>query len=258
VGSSADTSEVIIRVRDLFTCFGQQIIHDKLNLDVRRGEVLGVIGNSGTGKSILLKEIVGLIKPTAGTINVLGYTVGKLDRASWYELCQHWGVLFQDGALFNSLTVAQNIQVPLREYTNLSTALISDITRVKIAMVGLPYSAAAKYPSELSGGMRKRAGLARALALDPNLLFLDEPTAGLDPVGAAAFDELIISLQRSLGLTVFMVTHDFNSLATVCDRIAVLINRRVIVDTMTNLMARQDSLGQQYFQRKPRTRSYIG
>ncbi|UEM19556.1 ABC transporter ATP-binding protein [Skermanella mucosa] len=228
-------SEPVIRVRGLVTRFGNQTVHDGLDLDVRRGEVLGVVGGSGTGKSVLLKTIIGLNRPAAGRIEVLGDDTAELDDAGRIRLQARWGVLFQDGALFSSMTVAQNIMVPLKEHTGLDPLTIAEVARIKIAMTGLPPSAGAKYPSELSGGMRKRAGLARALALDPEILFLDEPTAGLDPIGAAAFDELIGNLQRSLGLTVFMVTHDLDSLRAICDRIAVLIDRRIVVDTLDAL-----------------------
>ena len=231
------TDDAVIRIRGLRTQFGQQVVHEALDLDVRRGEVIGVVGGSGTGKSVLLKEIIGLMRPAAGEITVLDEETNRLSDEGWRRLRQRWGVLFQDGALFSSLTVSQNIQVPLKEYTKLPQALIDDITRVKIAMVGLPPFACMRFPSQLSGGMRKRAGLARALAMDPELLFLDEPTAGLDPIGAASFDDLIRSLQQSLGLTVFMVTHDLDSLSAICDRIAVLVDKKIIVDTMENLMA---------------------
>ncbi|HYC04435.1 MAG TPA: ABC transporter ATP-binding protein [Azospirillaceae bacterium] len=234
----------VIRVRNLVTRFGPQVVHEGVNLDVRRGEVLGLVGGSGMGKSVLLKEIVGLIEPTGGTIEVLGRDTGRQGRAGLQE---RWGVLFQDGALFSSMTVAENIMVPLREHTTLPDDIIREIARVKVAMVGLPANAAAKYPSQLSGGMRKRAGLARALALDPEILFLDEPTAGLDPIGAAAFDELIGNLQRSLGLTVFMVTHDLDSLYAICDRIAVLIDRRLLVGTIDDLLQADHPWIRDYF-----------
>ena len=186
-----------------------------------RGEILGIVGGSGTGKSVLLRAIVGLIRCTAGTIEVLDQGVSECSNSTMWRLEERWGVLFQGGALFSSLTVAQNIEVPLREHTNLPHRLVDEIAALKLSMVGLPVDAATKHPGELSGGMRKRAGLARALALDPEILFLDEPTAGLDPIGAAAFDELILALRAALGLTVFMVTHDLDSLHAICDRIAV-------------------------------------
>lgn len=221
--------EVVISIRGLRTAFGPAIIHDKLDLDVFRGEVLGIVGGSGTGKSVLLRTIIGLNRQIAGSIRIFGKDPDMLDLAGRRAMERRWGVLFQDGALFSSLTVAQNIEVPLREHLALPQALMDEIAAMKIAMVGLPPDAGAKYPAELSGGMRKRAGLARALALDPDIVFLDEPTAGLDPIGAAAFDALIKELRQALGLTVFMVTHDLDSLHAVCDRIAVLAEKRVIV-----------------------------
>ncbi|MEA2782588.1 MAG: phospholipid/cholesterol/gamma-HCH transport system ATP-binding protein [Rhodospirillaceae bacterium] len=229
-------NEPVISIRGLVNRFGEQVVHDGLDLDVYRGEVLGVVGGSGTGKSVLLRTIVGLNRPAAGRIKVLGQDTQQLDDEAWRLLESRWGVLFQSGALFSSLTVAENVQLPLKEHAHLPPRLIDELTALKIAMVGLPADAGGKYPSQLSGGMKKRAGLARALALDPELLFLDEPTAGLDPIGAAAFDELIRSLQQSLGLTVFMVTHDLDSLSAICDRIAVLVDKRVKVDTMENLL----------------------
>lgn len=225
-----------IQVRGLETRFGSAVVFRDLDLDVRRGEVLGVVGGSGTGKSVLLRTIVGLVRPTSGRIEILGEDTAKLDTAAWRRLDARFGVLFQDGALFSSLTVAQNIQVPLREHLDLPQDLLDGFAAMKIAVVGLPPDAACKYPAELSGGMRKRAGLARALALDPELLFLDEPTAGLDPISAAEFDRLIANLQRSLRLTVFMVTHDVDSLVTIADRIAVLVDKRAKVGTMSEFL----------------------
>ncbi|MGP1395343.1 MAG: ABC transporter ATP-binding protein [Inquilinaceae bacterium] len=242
-----DAKNTVITVRGLRTQFGSQVIHDGLDLDVHRGEVLGVVGGSGSGKSVLLKEIVGLIRPAAGRITVLGKNLNDLHGAERQSLQRRWGVLFQDGALFSSMTVAENIQVPLKEFTDLPGDMIDEITRIKIAMAGLPDVASLRKPAELSGGMRKRAGLARALALDPEILFLDEPTAGLDPIGAAAFDQLIANLQQSLNLTVFMVTHDLDSLGAICDRIAVLIDKRVIVDTMDKLMTLDHPWIRDYF-----------
>lgn len=225
-------TDPVIRIRGLVNRFGSQTIHDGLDLDVARGEVLGVVGGSGTGKSVLLRTIVGLNQPKAGRIDVLGQDRAQLDEAGRQALEQRWGVLFQGGALFSSLTVSENIQVPLKEHTDLPNTTIADIAALKIALVGLPANAGPKHPSELSGGMKKRAGLARALALDPEILFLDEPTAGLDPIGASAFDTLIRDLQQSLGLTVFMVTHDLDSLHAICDRIAVLVDKKIKVGTM--------------------------
>ena len=228
-GKRAVSEQPIIRVRGLRNQFGPQVVHDGLDLDVAKGEILAIVGGSGTGKSVLLRTIVGLNRPVAGTIEVFGLDMGKAKLAQRRRIETRWGVLFQDGALFSSLTVTQNVQVPLREHLKLGQSLMDEIAALKIAMAGLPGEAGSKFPSELSGGMRKRAGLARALALDPDLLFLDEPTAGLDPIGAAAFDQLIRRLQRNLGLTVMMVTHDLDTLYAVCDRIAVLAENRVLV-----------------------------
>ncbi|MEM6850828.1 MAG: ABC transporter ATP-binding protein [Pseudomonadota bacterium] len=223
------SADPIIRVRGLRTQFGSHVVHDGLDLDVRRGEIIGVVGGSGTGKSVLLRSIVGLLTPAAGSIEVFGERLTDLSRQDRIAVERRWGVLFQDGALFSSLTVAQNVMTPLREHLHLPVALMEDIAGLKVSMVGLPPDAGPKYPSELSGGMRKRAGLARALAMDPELVFLDEPTAGLDPIGAAKFDELVVSLSKTLGLTVFMVTHDLDSLHAACDRVAVLAEKKVIV-----------------------------
>jgi phospholipid/cholesterol/gamma-HCH transport system ATP-binding protein len=244
----------IIRVRGLVTRLGGRVLHDDLELDVRRGEVLGVVGGSGSGKSMLLRSIVGLQRPASGTIEVFGEDMQRQSEAERRRIEARWGVLFQDGALFSSMTVAQNIAVPLKEQLALQAPLIDEITALKVGLVGLPADAAAKYPAELSGGMRKRAGLARALALDPQLLFLDEPTAGLDPIAAAAFDTLIRDLCRALGLTVFMVTHDLDSLVAICDRIAVLVDKRLRIGTMAELLRDPDPWIQEYF-RGPRGRA---
>lgn len=249
--------EVVIEVRGLVNRFGEQVVHDGLDLDVYRGEVLGVVGASGSGKSVLLRSIVGLIRPQAGSIRVFGIDVLHASEAEMRHLETRWGVLFQDGALFSSLTVAENVMVPMREHLDLDEHTMTELAELKIAMVGLPVSAADKYPSELSGGMRKRAGLARALALDPEILFLDEPTAGLDPIGAAAFDELIRRLQRALGLTVFMVTHDLDSLHAICDRIAVLADKRVLVTgTIEDMLKFDHPWVREYF-RGPRARAAL-
>jgi phospholipid/cholesterol/gamma-HCH transport system ATP-binding protein len=248
------TDENVIRVSGLQTRFGANVIHDDLDLDVRRGEVLGLVGGSGTGKSVLLRTIVGLMRPAAGEIEVLGVSPHRAPAAERRHIQTRYGVLFQDGALFSSLTVAENIQVPMREHLKLSQALMDQLAAIKVGMVGLASDACMKYPSELSGGMRKRAGLARALSLDPEILFLDEPTAGLDPIGAAAFDQLIRDMKTSLGLTVFMVTHDLDSLAAICDRIAVLVDKRVRVGTMAEHMGDDHPWIHDYFH-GPRARA---
>ena len=221
-------TENIIEVRGLRNQFGHAVIHDDLDLDVHRGEILGVVGGSGTGKSVLLRSIVGLKTPDAGSVHVFNEDYYNVKEAMRVDIERRWGVLFQGGALFSSMTVAQNIMAPIREHLHIEGELAKDIAALKISMVGLPAEAGAKFPSELSGGMQKRAGLARALALDPDLVFLDEPTAGLDPIGAAQFDDLIVSLKESLGLTVFMVTHDLDTLHAACDRVAVLAEKHVI------------------------------
>ncbi len=236
MSAAKDTEEPIIRVRGLVNRFGAETVHDGLDLDVRRGEVLGIVGGSGSGKSVLLRTVVGLNRPVEGKVEVFGRDVWAISDAQRRELEKRWGVLFQGGALFSSLTVAQNIEVPIKEYFDIPLSLMDEISAVKVGMVGLPEDAGEKYPAQLSGGMRKRAGLARALALDPEVVFLDEPTAGLDPIAAGAFDELIRDLKTSLGLTVFMVTHDLDSLFAICDRVAVLVDKRVRVGTLEQLL----------------------
>ena len=239
--------EPVIRVRGLVNGFGDKIVHDHLDLDVCRGEVLGVVGGSGAGKSVLLRTIIGLNKPRQGSIEVFGKRTSFAESGRMRPLERRWGVLFQEGALFSSMNVAENIKVPLREYTSLPESLMDEIAAMKLGMVGLPEDTAQKFPAQLSGGMKKRAGLARALALDPELLFLDEPTSGLDPISANKFDELIGQLQKSLGLTVFMVTHDLDSLRAVCDRVAVLVNKKIKTGSIEELRQDPDPWIQDYF-----------
>jgi phospholipid/cholesterol/gamma-HCH transport system ATP-binding protein len=221
--------EPIIQVRGLRNQFGEQVVHEDLDLDVRRGEIIGVVGGSGSGKSVLLRSIIGLREPDAGEVRLLGVDGRSREDADRRHIERNTGVLFQDGALFSSLTVGENVQVPLKEHhPELPESLLYELALLKVKLAGLPPDALDKLPSQLSGGMRKRAGLARALALDPPLLFLDEPTAGLDPIGAAAFDHLTRTLQQALGLTVFLITHDLDTLYAICDRVAVLAEKRVI------------------------------
>jgi phospholipid/cholesterol/gamma-HCH transport system ATP-binding protein len=233
---SDQPGEPIIRVRGLVNRFGAETIHDGLDLDVFRGEVLGVVGASGSGKSVLLRTIIGLNRPVEGRVEIFGRDVLVISGNDQREIEKHWGVLFQDGALFSSLTVAQNIEVPLKEYYDMPLRLMDEIAAFKIGIVGLPEGTGEKYPSQLSGGMRKRSGLARALALDPEIVFLDEPTAGLDPIAAADFDILIKDLRGSLGLTVFMVTHDLDTLFSICDRVAVLVDHKVRVGALEQML----------------------
>ncbi|HZH12273.1 MAG TPA: ABC transporter ATP-binding protein [Microvirga sp.] len=238
--TSAQDREVIIRVRDVEVGFGEKTILKGLDLDVYRGEILGFVGASGQGKSVLTRAILGLVPKRAGTIEVLGRNLDELSSSERRMMERHWGVLFQQGALFSALTVKQNVQVPMREHLDLSERLLDELAMLKIEMVGLKPDAADKLPSELSGGMIKRAALARALALDPDIVFLDEPTSGLDPIGAGEFDELIATLQRTLGLTVFMVTHDLDSLYTVCDRIAALGEGKILAEGPIEAMLASD------------------
>jgi phospholipid/cholesterol/gamma-HCH transport system ATP-binding protein len=238
----------LITVRGLRNRFGEQVVHNGLDLDVRAGEIIGVVGGSGTGKSVLMRSILGLQHFEAGEITLLGQRTNGLDDEAWQGLQKQFGVLFQNGALFSSLSVTENIQVPLKEHAQLDKALMAEIAAYKMVMVGLGPEAATKMPSELSGGMRKRAALARALALDPNLLFLDEPTAGLDPIGAAAFDTLIRDLTKALGLTVFLITHDLDTLHAICDRVAVLADHRVLIAApITELLSHPHPWIQAYF-----------
>jgi phospholipid/cholesterol/gamma-HCH transport system ATP-binding protein len=226
--TGAKGHEPVIHVKDLVVGFGNRVVLDYLELDVFPGEILGFVGASGGGKSVLLRTIIGLVPKRQGTIEVLGVNLDEADENGRRSIERRWGILFQQGALFSSLTVRQNIQFPIREYLDVSDRLLEEVAMAKLQMVGLKSDVGDKFPSELSGGMIKRVALARALALDPEIVFLDEPTSGLDPIGAGEFDELIRTLQQTLGLTVFMVTHDLDSLHTVCDRIAVLADGKVI------------------------------
>ncbi|WP_174247437.1 ABC transporter ATP-binding protein [Methylocapsa sp. S129] len=243
--------EAILRVRGLKVGFGEKLVMNGLDLDVYRGEVLGFVGASGAGKSVLTRTILGLIPKRAGTIEVYGQYLDTMTHAERDLIEQRWGVLFQQGALFSNLTVKQNVQAPMREHLGISKRLRDELAMLKIALVGLPPDAATKYPSELSGGMVKRAALARALALDPDILFLDEPTSGLDPIGAGEFDDLIATLQKTLDLTVFMVTHDLDSLYAICDRVAALGQGRVIaVGPIEDLLKSDDPWLKAYFHGK--------
>ncbi|HWM81451.1 MAG TPA: ABC transporter ATP-binding protein [Pseudolabrys sp.] len=250
-GGVAPRQDVVIRVRDLVVRLGERDIINRLDLDVYRGEILGFVGASGAGKSVTMRTIIGLLPKRAGRIEVFGVDLDRADPAQRQAVERRWGVLFQNGALFSSLTVKQNIQFPMREYLHLSERLLDELAVAKLEMVGLKGDVGGKFPSELSGGMTKRVALARALALDPDIVFLDEPTSGLDPIGAGDFDELIATLQRILGLTVFMVTHDLDSLHTVCDRIAVIGEGRILVEgPMETMLASQHPWVKEYFSGK--------
>jgi phospholipid/cholesterol/gamma-HCH transport system ATP-binding protein len=247
--------DVVIEVRGLVNRFGTQTVHDHLDLDVHRGEILGVVGGSGSGKSVLLRSVVGLLRPTAGTVRVFGEDLLALsdERRSLIE--RHFGVLFQRGALFSSLSVVENVALPLIEHGGLDREHATHIAGVKLALAGLPPETEDKPPSALSGGMVKRAALARALALDPEILFLDEPTAGLDPISAAAFDQLLLTLRDALGLTVFLVTHDLDTLYTVCDRVAVISQKKVLVAGPLDVVAATDDAWVQAYFHGPRGRA---
>lgn len=242
------SSETVVSLRGITNRFGSQVVHENLDLDIRKGEIMGLIGGSGSGKSVLLRTILGLNRQAAGTITIMGVNMDTAPEEEKSRVRGQWGVLFQSGALFSSLTVGENIVFPLREFTSVSGSMREAIARMKIAFVGLPAPAYDKYPEELSGGMKKRAGLARALAMDPSILLLDEPTAGLDPLGAADFDQLVLTLRATLGLTVCMVTHDLDSLHAICDRVAVLAEKRIYaVDSIANLLHVRLPWIQEYF-----------
>ncbi|WP_034658958.1 ABC transporter ATP-binding protein [Chelativorans sp. J32] len=249
--AAANGSEVVLEARDITVRFGRTTVLEHLSLDVYRGEILGFVGASGAGKSVLLRTILGLIPKQAGTICMYGQDLADLNEAQRMLIDMRQGVLFQHGALFSALTVLENIQVPMREYLDLPRKLMDELALLKLELVGLRRDAANKFPSELSGGMIKRAALARALALDPDIVFLDEPTSGLDPIGAAEFDELVAKMRDTMGLTVYMVTHDLDSLLTVCDRIAVLGNKRVLVEgTVDDMMRSEEPWVKSYFRGK--------
>ena len=250
-------SETIVEARNILTQFGDIIIHENLNFTVDRGEIIGLVGGSGTGKSVLLNTILGLKKPEGGDILIRGQNRSDMNTEDRNKLNNHLGVLFQGGALFSSLTVRENIMVPMREHADLPLSLMHELADMKINMVGLPATAGKLKPSDLSGGMRKRAGLARSLALDPAILFLDEPTAGLDPVGASAFDELILNLHDAMGLTVIMITHDLDSLFRICDRVAVLVDKKIgINDRLEKVLEYDHPWVKEYFG-GPRSRAAL-
>jgi phospholipid/cholesterol/gamma-HCH transport system ATP-binding protein len=243
----ADSPDIVVEVRGLVNRFGKQVVHDGLDMQVRRGEVFGILGGSGSGKSVLLRTILGLRHPQAGSVLVEGVDMAQLSGAPLSAAKANYGVTFQNGALFSALTVRENIQLPMIEHLNLPRDAMDDLAKLKLRLVGLPEDAAAKYPAQLSGGMIKRAALARALALDPKLLFLDEPTSGLDPISAAAFDDLIAYLQKELQLTVVMITHDLDTIFRICQRVGVIIDRRMVQDTRERIVDHPHPWIQSYF-----------
>lgn len=238
MGSSSNAGETPIRVSGLKTAFGENVIHEDLDLEVRRGEILGVVGGSGSGKSVLLNTILGLKRPDGGTVEIFGRNIDDADAQADIE--RRIGVMFQQGALFSFLTVQENVETPLLEHTHLSRDFVRDLARLKIELAGLPDNAGVLKPAELSGGMRKRAGVARAIALDPEILFLDEPTSGLDPIAAGEFDDLVKKLREALGLTVFMITHDLDTLYAICDRVAVVADRKIVAVAPVTELERSD------------------
>ena len=250
----ASNVEPVVSVRGLVSRFGAQVVHDGLDLDVLPNEIFGVVGGSGTGKTVLLRTILGLRRPQGGTVRVYGRDVQRLSPSERLAMVQSWGVTFQNGALISSLTVAQNIQLALREYYSLTERNLAELAELNMALVGLPPEAAGKFPAQLSGGMVKRAALARALSLEPKLLFLDEPTSGLDPISAAAFDELLLYLHSELRLTVVMITHDLDTLFRTCDRVGVIVDGRMITDTLPGLLQNDNPWIREYFH-GPRARA---
>jgi phospholipid/cholesterol/gamma-HCH transport system ATP-binding protein len=236
-----------VEVRGLFNRFGTQIVHEGLDMTVEAGEIFGVVGGSGAGKSVLLRSILGLQRPLAGTVRLCGEDITRMSQREMRAVKADYGVTFQEGALFSALTVLQNVQLPMLEYLRLPDSDLDELAMLKVRMVGLPPDAAGKYPAQLSGGMIKRAALARALALDPRLLFLDEPTSGLDPISGAAFDELLLYLHRHLHLTVVMITHDLDTIFRTCNRVGVIVDRRMVTDTLTGIMDNPHPWIQAYF-----------
>ncbi len=244
--STLSQNEPVIEIKDLVTAFGTQVVHDHLNLTIYKGEIIGIVGGSGSGKSVLLRTILGLKRPRSGTVKLMGENINQIGNKTRAHIDRSCGVLFQSGALYSSLTVRENILVPLKEIAGICPPFADSIVALKLGMVGLSLDTASKYPSELSGGMTKRAALARALALDPSILFLDEPTSGLDPISAEAFDTLIKSLHDNLGFTVFMISHDLDTLK-ICTRIAVLVHKKLLIGTIEELRQIQDPWVHDYF-----------
>ena len=244
----------IISIRGVVNRFGSQVVHDGVDLDVYPGEVLGVVGGSGSGKSVLLRTMLGLQRPKAGTVSMEGKDITRMSDKELLDVKRRYGVTFQHGALFTALSVAENVQLPMREHFKLSDTALDSLTELRLRMVGLPVEAGQKLPSQLSGGMIKRVGLARALALDPAILFLDEPTSGLDPISASAFDQLLVYLQKYLKLTVVMITHDLDTIMTTCDRVAVLVDKKMVVDTLDKIVQNPHPWIHEYFH-GPRARA---